>query len=51
MHLCKGSFYPVRRLGDKAVIVTTGIVPKYVCQLKELEGNVDVLLVMVLLPS
>jgi len=29
MHLRKGSCYPAHGLGDKAVIVTTGIVPKY----------------------
>lgn len=50
MRLSEGSFYSAHSLGDKAGTVT-GIVPKYVCQLKEQEGNVDVLLGEVLLPS
>lgn len=49
MHLSKGSFYPAHSLGDKAGI-GTGMIPKYVCQLEEQEGN-DVLLGEVVLQN
>lgn len=48
--ICKSSRCPDHDLGDKTATVTR-IDPTYVCQLEELQGNVDVPLGIVLLPS